>query len=58
MKCNYNCRQGRECDCLPVDFDGQEPDDDVSLTITEMIGVALFVAALLAAGFLLGRVTA
>ena len=43
---------------LPLDFDGQEPDDDVSLTITEMIGVVLFVAALLAAGFLMGRVTA
>ena len=43
---------------LPIQMDGPEPPDDVNLTITEMIGVVLFVAALLAAGFLMGRVTA
>ena len=41
----------------PIDMMG-DPEDDVNLTITEMIGVVLFVAALLAAGFLMGRVTA
>ncbi len=39
----------------PLDFDEPEPPYDVSLTIGEMIGVVLFVAALLVIGFLLGR---
>ena len=45
---------------LPIQMDCPETPDDVNLlTITdEMIGVVLFVAALLAAGFLTGRLTA
>ena len=57
MKCTGMCKQGRECTCMPLDFADRDPEDDVGLTVTEMIGVALFAAALLAAGFVIGRVT-
>lgn len=55
------CTGGKGCpiaDDLPIQMDGPEPPDDVNLSVTEMNGVALFVAALLAAGFLMGRVMA
>ena len=43
----------------PIDFDGPEPEPpyDVNLSITEMIDVVLFVCALLATGFVIGRMT-
>ncbi len=39
----------------PIDFGEPEPPYDVKLTIRELVSVALFAAALLVIGFLLGR---
>ena len=45
-------------DDLPIQYAGQEPDDDVPVTAWEWIGVALVALCLFAVGFVVGRWTA
>lgn len=54
--CNGNCNQGRNCDCMPVQFAKGKEDLPSDSFDGAVIGMAILICCIFSIGYLAGKV--